>query len=169
MTSLGPKVNLYRILRQLQTIENQYAFLREHKLLPETINCPNCQTNLHQVYPINNPGAKFKFFRCSCSSNVKIPITKETFLYDSNRTISQYVILLYGFCKQWKYNTTREEADVEGPDCPTQPGYTKKKLSNKTIASWLEVFCICVGQEMTAKEMDHKIGGVGCEVEIDES
>ena len=58
---------------------------------------------------------------------------------------------------------------MEGPDCPTQPGFIKKKLSNKTIAFWLEVFRICVGQEMVAKEAENQAGGPGFEVEIDES
>ena len=76
---------------------------------------------------------------------------------------------MYAFCYRWKYSTIKQEGDVEGPDCPTQPGFTKKKLSNKTIAHWLEVFRLCVGQEMVDRDTDKKIGGVGLEVEIDES
>ena len=169
MPATGQKISLYRLLRQLETQENQWNFLREHKLIPDTLDCNKCFSTLEKVYPLSNPGAKFKYFRCPCSPNDKIPVTKETFLYDSHLTPRQYLVIMYGFCFRWKYSSIKREADVEGPDNPTQPGFTKKTLSDKTISFWLEVFRLCVGQEMVSKEANKKIGGPGFEVEIDES
>ena len=69
---------------------------------------------------------------------------------------------------RWKYADVRREADVEGPD-EVEEESNKRELSNKTISHWNEVFRLAVGQEMLSRQEDKKIGGVGTEVEIDES
>ena len=79
MTAPGPgaKVNLYRLLRQVQNQEEQEKFFHQHGFLPKIVECGKCKDNLSQVYPLNNPAAKFKYFKCFCSPREKIPVTKE--------------------------------------------------------------------------------------------
>ena len=79
------------------------------------------------------------------------------------------MILLYGFCKRWKYSDIKCEADLEEPDQPGQPSYTEKILNDNTVANWWELLRMCVGQDMADRNSTHKIRGVGLEVEIDES
>ena len=137
MTAPGkePKVNLHRLLRQVNTQKEQEDFSIKHGLQPKNTECPNCKTNLTQVYPLNNPAAKFKYFKCSCSPRDKIPVTKDTMMYQSKLSLPVYLVLLYGFCYRWKYSDVKREADLEGPDQPGQPGYTEKILNDNTIAN----------------------------------
>ena len=162
----GEKVSLWRLLRQMQTPEDEFKFLIRNKLVPETAKCKQCDGLLDKIYPINDPGAKFKFFRCPCSNKNKVPVYQDTFLHKANISVKQYVILLYGFCHQLKYDDVRREADIEGPDSKDEEGYHEEKLSDKTIAYWYEVLRLCVGQEMVERDKDKKIGGVDTEVEI---
>ena len=55
----GPKLNLYRLLRQIERSEDEMEFLRTQNLLPRTIDC--CKT-LGKVFPQNNPEANFQVF-----------------------------------------------------------------------------------------------------------
>ena len=52
MTAPGqePKVNLTRLLRQVQNQEDQEKFSHKHSLLPECVDCGKCQDKLAQVY-----------------------------------------------------------------------------------------------------------------------
>ena len=93
-----PKLNLYRLLRQIETSEDQMEFLRSQNLLPRSIDCENCYKTLSKLYPQNNPEAKFKYFRCKCSHSKKVPITRKTFFYHSNITPKVFLVLAYGFC-----------------------------------------------------------------------
>ena len=93
-----PKLNLYRLLRQIETSGDQMEFLREQNLLPRSIDCENCCKTLSKVYPQNNPEAKFKYFRCKCSNSKKVPITSNTFFYHSNITPKVFLVLAYRFC-----------------------------------------------------------------------
>ena len=77
----GPKLNLYRLLRQIERSEDEMEFLRTQNLLPRTIDC--CKT-LGKVFPQNNPEANFKYFCCKCSQNKKVLLVKNTFFYHSN-------------------------------------------------------------------------------------
>ena len=77
----GPKLNLYRLLRQIERSEDEMEFLRTQNLLPRTIDC--CKT-LGKVFPQNNPEANFKYFCCKCSHNKKVLLVKNTFFYHSN-------------------------------------------------------------------------------------
>ena len=169
MTSAGqePKVNLTRLLRQVQNQDDHEKFLHKHGLLPEHVECDKCKDKLDQVYPLNNPRAKFKYFKCACSPREKIPVTKNTLLYQSKLSLPQFLVVLYGFCYRWKYSDVRREADLDGPDQPGQPGYVEQLLADSTIAKWWELLRMCVGQDMV--DRSNKIGGVGLEVEIDES
>ena len=92
------KLNLYRLLRQIETSTDQMEFLRELNLLPTTMDCEHCCKTLTKIYPLNNADAKFKYFRCKCSNSEKIPVTKETFFYNSNITPKVFLVLAYGFC-----------------------------------------------------------------------
>ena len=92
-----PKLNLYRLLRQIETSEDEMEFLRSQNLLPRTIDCENCCKTLSKLYPKNNPEAKFRYFRCKCSHNKKVPITRNTFFYHSNITPKVFLVLAYGF------------------------------------------------------------------------
>ena len=58
------KVNLYRLLRQLETEEEQITFLRKYKLIPETMTCIKCLDTLSLVYPLFSKASKFKYFKC---------------------------------------------------------------------------------------------------------
>ena len=124
----GQKVSLHRLLRQLETPEQQHNFLITNHLIPETAICENCNGLLDKIFPLNNPSAKFKFFRCPCSHDKKLPINKESFMYNANITPRQYIVLLYAFCYRWKYEDVKREADIEGPDTPGQEGYHEQKL-----------------------------------------
>ena len=93
-----PKVNLHCLLRQVQTQKEQEYFFIKNGLLPKNIECPKCKDNLTQVYPLTNPAAKFKYFKCSCSPREKIPVTKDTMMYQSKLSLPVYLVLLYGFC-----------------------------------------------------------------------
>ena len=165
----GEKVSLYRLLKQLENPEDQHKFFIKNKLIPETAMCDNCGGLMDTIFPLNNPSAKFRFFRCQCSHGNKIPINKDTFLYNAHISPRQYIILLYGFCYRFKYEDIKREADIEGGASKGEDGYHEHKLSNKTIAHWFEIFRLCVGQEMVNRDKDKKIGGVDYEVEIDES
>ena len=147
----------------------QFKFLLKNNLVPETAKCEDCDGLLDKVYPINDPGAKFKYYRCPCNNKQKIPVFKETFLHKANISVRQYVALLYGFTYRLKYDDVKREADIEGPDTKDEEGYHEKKLSDATISYWYEVFRLAIGQEMVERETDKKIGGVNMEVEIDES
>ena len=169
MTDTG-KVNLFRLFRQLETPEDEFVFLREKKLIPESLPCKECNSEMSRIYPLSNPSAaKFKYYKCPCSPKEKTPVTRDTLLYGANVPIKVYIVLLYGFAYRYKYEDVRREADIEGPDTPGQPGYIDKILTNKTISHWWEILRLCVGQDMSDRESGHKIGGVGFEVEIDES
>lgn len=163
------KVNLYRLLRQLETEEEKINFLRKHKLIPETMTSIKCLDTLNLVYPLFSKASKFKYFKCPCNPSEKIAITKNTLLYGSNLPVRQFVVLMYGFCYRFKYADVKREADLEGADEPGLPGYNTKKLGDKTISHWWEIFRLCVGQDMVDRQFGHKIGGEGFEVEIDES
>ena len=78
----GKKINLYRLLRQVETKAAEREFLFKHNLLPREVQCPGCDSKLVNIYPVNNPNRKFKYFRCSCNSAVKIPLTKNTIFSD---------------------------------------------------------------------------------------
>ena len=69
MTAPGqePKVNLTRLLRQVQNQEDQEQFSHKYGLLPKHGECNKCMDKLDQFYPLNNPAAKFKYFKCACS------------------------------------------------------------------------------------------------------
>ena len=125
-----PKVNLHRLLRQVQTQKEQEDFFIKNGLLPKNIECPKCKDNLTQVYPLSNPAEKFKYFKCSCSPREKIPVTKDTMMYQSKLYLPVYLVLLYSFCYRWKYSDIKREADLKGPD---QPGYTEKILNDNTV------------------------------------
>ena len=130
----GQKVNLHRLLRQLETPEQQYHFLTSNNLIPKTAICEHCNGLMDRIFPLNNPSAKFKFFRCPCSNSNKVPVNKDTFLFNANISTRQYIVLLYAFCYRWKYEDVKREADIEGPDNIGEEGYHDQKLSNKTIA-----------------------------------
>ena len=70
------KVNLYRLLRQLETKEEQINFLREHKLIPETMTCIKCldtlKFRLNLVYPLFSKASKFQYFKFPCNPAEKI-------------------------------------------------------------------------------------------------
>ena len=151
------KLNFYRLLRQLESSEEQWEFLRTHKLLPSSIECEKCFKTLTKVYPLSKPDAPFKYFNCKCSKKVKVPITKNTLMFHSNISPRMFLILAYGFAYRWKYSDIRREADVEGTD----NSETGTRISDATIAKWLEIFRLCVGQDMVDREGDDKIGGVG--------
>ena len=121
-----PKVNIHRLLRQVQTQKEQEDFFIKNSLLPKNIECPKCKDNLTQVYPLSNPAEKFKYFKCSCSPREKIPATKDTMMYQSKLSLPMHLVLLCGFCYRWKYSDVKRVADLEGPDKPGQPGYTRK-------------------------------------------
>ena len=160
---------MYRLLRQLEPPEEQFKFLIRNKLVPEAATCNHCGGLMDKIYPINDPGAQFKFFRCPCNHKQKIPLFNNTFLNRANISVKQYVVLLYSFCYRLKYDDVKREADVEGGDSKGEEGYHESKLSDKTISYWFELFRLCIGQEMVDREKDKKIGGEGFEVEIDES
>ena len=87
----GQKVTLYRLLRQLETPKDQYEFLTQNKLIPQSAICDQCDGLMDRIFPLNNPSAKFKFFRCPCSHDKKVPINMETFLYNANISPRQYI------------------------------------------------------------------------------
>ena len=92
------KIYLHSLLRQVQTQKEQEYFFIKNGLLPKNIECPKCKDNLTQVYPLNNPAAKFKYIKCSCSPREKIPVTKDTIMYQFKLSLPVYLVLLYGFC-----------------------------------------------------------------------
>ena len=163
------KVNLYRLFCQVQTSDDEFIFLMEKRLIPKSLPCKKCQTEMSKIYPLSKPSAKLRYYMCPCSPREKTPLTRDTLLYGAITSTKIYIVLLYGFAYRFKYEDVRWEADVEGPDTPGQPGYINKILTNKTIAHWWQMMRVCIGQDMADRESGHKIGGVGLEVEIDES
>ena len=107
-----PKVNLTRLLRQVQNQVDQEKFTHKHGLLPDHVECDKCKDKLDQVYPLNNPAAKFKYFKCACSPREKIPVTKNTLL--CKLSMPKFLVVLYDFCYRWKYSNVRREADLDG-------------------------------------------------------
>ena len=109
MTAPGPgaKVNIYNLLRQVLNQEEQEKFFHQHGFLPEIVECGKCKDNLSQVYPLNNPAAKFKYLKCFCSPGEKIPLTKDTLLYQFKLSLPQFLVVLYSFCFRWKYSDVR--------------------------------------------------------------
>ena len=116
----GRKVNLYRLLHQLETEEEQITFLQKHKLIPENMTCLKCADTLNQVYPLFSKASKFKYYKCPCNPSEKIPFTKNTLLYGSNLPVRQYIVLIYGFCYRFKYPDVKREADLEGARTSTR-------------------------------------------------
>ena len=94
-----PKVNLHRLLRQVQTQKEQEDFFIKNGLPPKSIEC-------------------------SCSPREKIPVTKDTMMYQSKLYLPVYLVLLYSFCYRWKYSDVKRETDLESPA-------SKKKFSQK--------------------------------------
>ena len=94
----GGKVNLYWLLHQRKTEEEQITFLQKHKLIPEKMTCLKCSDTLKQVYPLFSKASKFKYYKCPCNPSEKIPLTKNTLLYGSNLPVCRYIVLIYGFC-----------------------------------------------------------------------
>ena len=137
------KVNLHRLLRQVQTQKEQEDFFIKNGLLSKNIDCPKFKDNLTQVYPLTNPAAKFKYFKCSCSPREKIPETKDTIMYQFKLSLPVYLVLLYGFCYRWKYSDVKREVDLEGPD---QPGYTEKIMNDNTVANWWQLLRMCLAR-----------------------
>ena len=109
MTAPGPgaKVNIYNLLRQVLNQEEQEKFFHQHGFLPKIVECGKCKDNLSQVYPLNNPAAKFKYFNCFCTPREKIPATKDTLLYQFKLSLPQFLVVLYSFCFRRKYSDVR--------------------------------------------------------------
>ena len=95
---MQPKLNLYRLVRQVENHGDAVEFLREKELLPRSIDCEHCFKTLTKIYPENNPVAKFKYFRCKCEKRKRIPVTKDTFFYQANISPKVFLVLAYGFC-----------------------------------------------------------------------
>ena len=143
------KVNLYRLFRQVESPEDEFAFLREKNLIPKSLPCNKCNTEMTKIYPLSRPSAKFKYYVCPCSPREKTPLTRDTLLYGASIPMKVYIVLLYGFAFRYKYDDVRREADIEGADTSEEAGYIDKILTNKTISHWWEMLRICIGQDMS--------------------
>ena len=71
-TMPGGKVNLYWLLHQRKTEEEQITFLQKHKLIPENMTCLKVSDTLKQVYPLFSKASKFKYYMCPCNPSEKI-------------------------------------------------------------------------------------------------
>ena len=109
----GGKVNLYWLLHQRKTEEEQITFLQKHKLIPEKMTCLKCSDTLKQVYPLFSKASKFKYYTCPCNPSEKISLTKNTLLYGSDMHFRHYIVLIFGFCYRFKYADMKCEADLE--------------------------------------------------------
>ena len=95
---MQPKLNLYRLLRKVEKSGEPIEFLREHNLLPRSMDCEHCCRTMTKLYPASNAAARFKYFRCTCENRKRIPLTKDTFFYNANITPKVFLVLAYGFC-----------------------------------------------------------------------
>ena len=95
---MQPKLNLYRLLRKVEKSGEPIEFLREHNLLPRSMDCEHCCRTMTKLYPASNAEARFKYFRCKCENRKRIPLTKDTFFYHANITPTVFLVLAYVFC-----------------------------------------------------------------------
>ena len=60
-------LNLYRLIRQLEMAEGAVEFCRQHNLLPQTVQCLTCGSELDKLYAISRRSTKTVDFRFQCN------------------------------------------------------------------------------------------------------
>ena len=93
------KFNYGKLLKRLNSKQDQLAFLQEFGLINKSRKCDNCDKMLDIIYSDNN----YHYFRCF-PCNKKFSIRSETILSNSNISLRKFVLLIYLFvANYWTY------------------------------------------------------------------
>ena len=89
-------LNYGRLLKKLNTEEDQIKFLQQHDILKTEINCLTCSKLLTKVYSHKD----YYYFRClECAK--KMSIRTNSLLSNSKVSLRKFTIMAYNLCSNY--------------------------------------------------------------------
>ena len=86
------RMNMAKLCRRLQTVDDQVQFMISENLFPKTVQCKNCDTILEN-YKIRGNYVYFHCGLCKCNNNIR----SGTFLEESRISLRRFILLSYSF------------------------------------------------------------------------
>lgn len=141
---------LQDVLEALETKEEACSWLRERSLLPRTMSCTRCHSEMTLV--ATNDAPDFEVFRCM-QDDTKRSIRTGSFAFQSNLPLKKLVLLMY----YWAIDTPNKTIQAE------------LELSAKTVSKWMSFCRQTVDRFISNPVHALAIGGQFAIVEIDET
>ena len=144
------RLQLFEITR---TIESTTDWMWSVGLLQRTFYCATCD----KAYSLKKTNESLDGYRFKCSGKIcnksTISIRKNSFFYKSKLPLKELLFLVY----EWSRNTSIKDVCYE------------YEISERVVIDWFRFMRDIVIEKMILYSIDHKIGGVGEIVEIDET
>ena len=134
---------------------------QEHKILPSSGQCKECETQLNMEHFEFRPSTNYAFWRCPLCRSKK-SLRDGTHLSGVKITLRTYILLCYILTNMNGLTYTQIQSELRVPSSSNKYGFESDHLiSERTLSKFLSYFRSIICESMLETNKFNKIGGPG--------